>query len=240
MLYNVRRKLYPDGTVQLFISDILKTRGSKLADTDKPKHSGEQVKRKELDNQKRARQKVYDLARSNQFTWFVTLTLSSAVCDRYDYDSCRRQLEVFTKWLTVHDCKYIIVPEQHKDGAFHFHGLIQGDLLLIPAVDANTNQIIPDIYNISNYTSGFTIVSKIKDNKRVATYLTKYLTKELNVPKGRKRYWASCSLDKPVESYQALSGLDTFIQDLEASASYVKHIYSDYGNYTLLEYHYEG
>lgn len=240
MLYNIKRKMYPDGTLQLLICDQCKTRGSK---SDKPKktvHSGKEVKRKELDNQKRARQKVYDLARSNTFQWFVTLTLNGDLCDRYDYDSCRRQLETFTKWLTVHNCKYIIVPEQHSDGAYHFHGLVQGDLLLVQAVNAKTLEPIPNIYNISNYNLGFTTVSKIKYHNRVATYLTKYLTKELSVPKGRKRYWASCSLDKPVVSYQHVLSLNDYIPDMECKADFVKHIISEYGNYTLLEYHYKG
>lgn len=64
---------------------------------------------------------------------------------------------------------------------------------------------------------------KIKDPQRVATYIAKYLTKKLAVPKGRKCYWASRSLAKPTVEYVDMQEQD-FMWDVWATARYTKEI----------------
>lgn len=236
MYYNVQRKVYPDGTVQLLICDKVKQRDTvKDIENKHSKHDGSTVERKKIDNMKRARQKVFDLCRSNHFDWFVTLTLNKEIVDRYDYDACRNELKKFTKWLTENEYEYVIVPEQHKDGAYHFHGLIQGDLDVTEALDSNNN-IIQNVYWVKAYSSGYTTATKIKDDKRVSTYITKYLAKDMTVPKGRKRYWASQGLTKPIVNYECVSDIQGFTREHERICSFHKEMPTEYGNYTLLEY----
>ena len=75
----------------------------------------------------RSKNKIHDLARSETWEYFVTLTYHSSKTDRYDYNECLKKCRV---WLNnqrrsyAQDLAYIFVPEKHKDGAYHFHGLI--------------------------------------------------------------------------------------------------------------------
>ena len=59
----------------------------------------------------------------------------------------------------------------------------------------------PEFDNVKNYKYGLTTATSISDPARAATYLSKYLTKSIQVPKGRKRYWASRQLVSPSEEY---------------------------------------
>lgn len=222
MLYNVRVKTYPDGTRQYMYSEKAKLRDYEI---EERKSTGEHVERKEKENNKRAVQKVFDLARSNRFDWFITLTFDPKKVDRYSYDDCADAMKRFTKMLCKADNTWLIVPEQHEDGAFHFHGLIGGHL--------NLSHFKDDIYNLDDYDFGFTTAMPIKDPKRVATYIAKYLTKEISVPKGRKRYWASRSLNKPTEEFIEMFS-DEF-GELFNNARYQKLIESPYGSFLLCE-----
>lgn len=80
-------------------------------------------------NLSRARSAVYALARCNPWSYFVTLTLDPSKVDRNDLKAAYRKL---AKWInnynSRHNCKvlYLLVPEPHKDGAWHFHGLLSG------------------------------------------------------------------------------------------------------------------
>lgn len=239
MFYNHVIKTFPDGTVQHTVFQNPRQRDCEKDKTagQKNKGDGSSVKRKEIDNNKRAKQKVFDLARSNKFDWFITLTLDPKVCDRFDYDSCRNELSKFTKYLTAHGLQYIIVPEQHEKGGYHFHGLVQGDLPLVPALNVNTQEVIDGLFWVKDYTSGYTTATKIIDDSRVSTYITKYLTKGLQVPKGKKRYWASQGLNKPIKEYQTEFLSDYQLWWLVATSDYQKTLTCEYGDVQLIEFH---
>lgn len=207
MLYNVKRKIYPDGTEQFSYYEKPKMAGYEVGERKK---TGLHVDRKEIENASRAVRKVYDLARSNEFDWFVTMTFDKNEVDRFDYDSCADALKRFTDILRHNGNKWVIIPEQHKDGAFHFHGLVSGTLPVTAARSPKTGRLLKDrngnqIFNVDNFRFGHTTATKIGDRVRAATYLTKYLTKEISVPKGRKRYWASRGLNKPSEELMQMT-----------------------------------
>ena len=49
--------------------------------------------------------------------------------DRYDLDEFIRKLGVYirnNRRLKGSKIQYLLIPEQHKDGAYHMHGLIKG------------------------------------------------------------------------------------------------------------------
>ena len=146
----------------------------------------------------RAKQKIYELARSNEWEYFLTLTFKE---DRYNYELLIKKL---SKWINnikrdyAPGLKYIFVPELHKDGALHFHGIVSniGNLPLVESglKDKKGNLI----YNINAYKMGFTTATKVTESGRVASYMTKYITKDLcSYSKGKKKYWASRNLSKP-------------------------------------------
>lgn len=142
----------------------------------------------------RSRSMVNELAKCNDWEHFVTLTLNGELHDRYNLDSSVRQL---SKWLNnlnyrmSLNIKYLLVPEPHKDDAWHFHGLFSGipPNLLVPfrigdKIPLHIRKLILDnheIYNFPLYQEkfGWVTAEAIRDKERTANYITKYITKEL-------------------------------------------------------------
>lgn len=195
--------------------------------------------RKQMDNMKRARQKVYDIARSNSFTHFITLTFDPDKVDSYDYLDCCSSLLSFTKLLNRRNSIYVLVPEKHKSGRYHFHGLITlGSLSLHRATSPYDGSFMTDeqgrpIYNLPQYNLGFSTATEISDPAKTASYLAKYLTKELQVPKGKKCYWASRSCSRPVVERCNLS--EDELAPYVENARFVKVTNNDYGDFLIAE-----
>lgn len=282
MYYNVRVKTYPDGHKQYFWSersifrldedndspvlvDAIKRRRKiaslkrairsfDVVDIDDVKLSDNFVRKQW--NLSHAIQVVYDIARSNTFQWFVTLTIDGNKIDRYDYSSCADAVKLFTDRLRKMKCKWLIVPEQHEDGAYHFHGLVSGNLPLtysgIEWYNDVEEKMVP-VYNVANYEFGWTTATEVLNPARVSSYIAKYLTKKISVPKGRKTYWASRSLARPSVDYFSTecqevvydpdSGetfISTFCDPLWDLGSlpgirYVKEIENQYGHFVVSE-----
>ena len=235
MFYNVRRKRFPNGREQYQFYEIPKEYGYS---PEKRKHTGLTVERKEVENARRAVQKVYDYAHSNSFDYFLTLTFDGSKIDRYSYDACADALKMFTDIMRHNGNKWLIVPEQHKDGAYHFHALVSGSLSLVEAINPHTGQKILDkhgrqVYNVRNFKFGHTTATGISDPTRAATYIAKYLTKDIQVPKGRKRYWASRSLCAPIEERLQMTAEE--YGEIFNSARYQKVIDSPWGHFLLCE-----
>lgn len=235
MFYNVRLKSFPNGKVQYHYYEIPKEYNY---ETEKREHTGLSVERKERENMSRAVQKVYDLAHSNSFDYFLTLTFDGSKIDRYSYDACANALKLFTDIMRHNGNKWLIVPEQHKDGAYHFHALVSGSLSLTEAINPHTGRKITDthgrqVYNVCNFKYGHTTATSISDPTRAATYIAKYLTKEIQVPKGRKRYWASRSLCTPTEERLQMTSEE--YGEIFNSARYQKVISSPWGHFLLCE-----
>lgn len=121
----------------------------------------------------RTRRNIRELALCNNFEYFCTITVSSAKCDRYSLDEVQDNLRKCLRNIrnSSEDFKYLIITEKHKDGAFHFHGLLSG---------------LSDLY-VNKYgylssskldTLGFNSFSKIESLDKVSNYILKYITKD--------------------------------------------------------------
>ena len=198
---------------------------------NKKKENKKEDSDRSLDNsQNRTINKIYEITRSNKWEYFITLTFSPDVVNRYDYSSITKLLH---NWIMniknnyARELKYIIVPEKHKNGAFHFHGLIS-DIGNLNLKDSGFKTKDGDIiYNIENYKLGFTTCTKVKNNQRVSSYITKYITKDLCVTtKGKKRYWCSYNLNKPYIEYLQLDSIDkqVLIDSLQGQIKYTKGV----------------
>lgn len=164
--------------------------------------------------------KVYAIARGNAWEWFCTFTFSPEVVDRYDYDAVS---DLMHRWLDscrhqAPDMQYVVVPELHKDGAFHFHGLFRACAAVL-----RLSHFKDGVYNIKSYPYGHTTALIVANPDAASQYISKYITKDLcAVSAGRRRYWASRNVSAPdpmrcklsPEESQELSGR------LYSSASY--------------------
>ena len=137
----------------------------------------------------RARSTVLELALCNEWEWFVTLTLDATKYDRYDLNNYARDL---AQWVRNKRkqyktrFQYLLIPEAHKDGAWHMHGLFNG----IPYSEIQPFQkgLHPDKLVNSGYMNfpaysekfGFCSLGKIKDKAKCAFYISKYISKDLS------------------------------------------------------------
>lgn len=157
---------------------------------------------------RRAKNNLFDLLTCTQaFDCFITLTLDGEKIDRYDYGEV---IDKLSTWLDNrvrrHDLVYALVPEFHKDGAIHFHGLMNFDALkTIRATSPYTGKPLSDkqdrpIYNIADYALGYTTVIPLSgDNARIATamYCWKYITKTDGEKVGGRYYLSGGKLGRP-------------------------------------------
>lgn len=192
----------------------------------------------------RTKQKIYDIARSNDWEWFITFTFDPKKINSADYDYLSTLLSSWfhnIKKRYAPELKYLVVPELHKDGLkYHFHGALSnvGNLQFIyrETIDGT------DQYTLNQYNLGFSLCSQVKDNSRFCSYITKYITKDLcAVTKGKKRYWASRNLDKPKETLLTISDseLDTALNSF-GSVDYAKgiDIPSSFNHVNIFEFDY--
>lgn len=126
----------------------------------------------------RSKREIRELALCNDFKYFVTLTVNSQSADRFSLSAVQDRLRKCIRNLRLKlnrrgiEIKYLFITEKHKDGAFHFHGLI--------------SDISFDLYTNSNgYFSssvfdflGFNSFSIIHDYTKTCNYITKYITKD--------------------------------------------------------------
>lgn len=144
---------------------------------------------------RRSKMLIEDVIISNKWSLWVTFTFNKKYVDRYDFNKCRK---IMNNWLhRQKDLQYIIVPEFHKDGAVHFHGLLHNynGTLTDSGLKTKNGQVI---YN-SSFSSGFDRFIKIDDNYlALANYISKYVTKDMPVIFGRKRFQTSQDLIRPI------------------------------------------
>lgn len=209
---------------------------------DEDLHKKRLEEKEESIRQSRARSinAIYDIARSNFWEWFVTFTFDPKRSDRYDYKECSKKL---SKWFNhtrevCPDMVYLVVPEQHKDGAFHFHGLFSGIDYLPFTFSGKLDKQGRPIYNIGSYKWGFTTATKVGDSAKASSYLCKYVTKDLcAVTAGKKRYWSSKNVKRPeiIELDIMESYLERIKQFLIGDAYHLREIHTAYTNVVYID-----
>lgn len=198
---------------------------------------------------KRCKRDIIDLALNNSmhFEYFITLTFDRRELPNGKY-SHENAISALSKWLNNQkhqnkDMYYLIVPEFHKSGQLHFHGLVGN----VPkwkfqeATNARTGKRIKEngiqIYNLLNYNLGFTTLSVIQDKEKVSNYIAKYATKELINLKFKKRYWYSRNLLTPTFDYIYLEENDSILDEYEFSKTFpyfYKNIEKENSNIEIL------
>lgn len=189
------------------------------------KKSVEEMERRAMQQAYRVRKKIRYYILSNSFDLFFTLTFDDSKIDATNYQEARRAVVAWLKYQRERYGKfgYIFIPELHKSGRIHFHGVTQEfEPVLKEARHPKTKRLIKkngkQIYNTDNWKKGFSTVSEISDEQKTASYITKYLTKELmQVPTAlnQPRYLVSKGLSKPIIEYRVMD--ENELSDFEPS-----------------------
>lgn len=174
----------------------------------------------------RARKEVFELCACNVFDLFFTLTLSPEKVDRYDYKEAVKKLG---QWLDNRvrrkGLRYVAVPELHRDGAVHFHGLCNAESMRL--VDSGHSDKGHPIYNVSDWPLGFTTAMRLYGEPlRAARYIAKYVTKSADGGTiGGRYYFHGGALDKARclyyhEDYGIFDGKEILLPDAPISFKY--------------------
>lgn len=190
---------------------------------------GERTNEEKLDQSRiRARSTIIELALCNKWDYFITFTVSPDNFNRYELFPIARFL---TQWLRdqrkqvgYEKLAYILVPEKHADGAWHFHGFMSGipDCALSPFVRG----IHPLDLVEGNYLNwgdlsariGYCSLDPVRDQIRASFYCSKYFTKDIlrNVSEvGCHMYYCSRGLLRAVPvgwCYESNSLFDNAIE----------------------------
>lgn len=233
--YNTVLKKFSDGTIHLKFTSYSNLKGQSREVVHNGSSTLEELERYNSINVIRRRQSISDLAHENgciiPWEYFVTLTFDDEfVTDSYSHEKVTKCL---TKWLNNQKhqnpgMRYILVPELHKSGRIHFHGVFAcvPNWKLEQGRNPNTGKLIykngSPIYNLINYKLGFTTVSKVKNLEAVSHYISKYITKELLNLKNKKNVWHSRNLVKPKQTYHLSDRdlIDEFVIDNGFNISY--------------------
>jgi len=200
---------------KMILFKTLRTKG--FEDVEKPQKGS--VNDEKLDNNIfRARSEIFELAYCNDWQYFTTFTIDKKKFGRYDLGKYHK---AFTHWLRNYNQKfgthirYLTIPEQHKDGAWHEHGFIMGlpeeHLRLFNAEheklpDYIRNKIFSGspVYDFPAYREkfGFCDFEPIRSLEGVSKYVTKYIAKDLSksvTASGAHLYYHSLGLQKATE-----------------------------------------
>ena len=141
----------------------------------------------------RSKARVFELAMCNEFKYFCTFTQDEKKRDRFDLKEFRKDFAQFVRNLNrgrEEKIKYLLIPEQHKNGAWHMHGFLMGlnsdDLRLF-----TLNEKLPErirkpiakgvaIYDWTAYRRkfGYFTCTEIDNHTACAKYITKYISKD--------------------------------------------------------------
>lgn len=163
---------------------------------------------------RRAKIRAFDTILCNpDLDTFATFTYApDDDLDKASYESC---YEILRPWLSNRvqrkGLRYVIVPELHKSGAVHFHGIMNSAALkLIQAYSPYTGKPLTrnklPIYNLVDWRSGFSTAQIIGgediDREKVAKYIFKYMGKQLGARiGGRYALIGGANLIKPAYAY---------------------------------------
>ncbi len=138
---------------------------------------------------RRAKINAFDIILCNPcLDTFATFTYKpDDELDKSSYDDCYKKLGV---WLSNRvqrrGLMYVIVPERHKSGDIHFHGIMNSSALSLDRAYSPKGRPLSSngkpIYNLGDWKHGFSTAQIIgdasSDREAVAKYVFKYMGKQ--------------------------------------------------------------
>lgn len=170
---------------EYYVYDIEKRREEKI----------EKNPQKLANNISRAKSTIYELALCNDWDYFCTFTLDKEKYDRYDLEKFHKDFTQKIRDLNKkegYNIKFLLIPEKHKDGAWHMHGLVAG-ISAEDVLEFTEDRALPKYINDKLQRNekvcywktyqdkfGFCILEEIKNIYKVSAYITKYICKDLD------------------------------------------------------------
>lgn len=148
--------------------------------------SDEQPQERFMQSYCRSRSMVLQYALCNQWDYFITITVNPDRFNRYELGPIWRYMsQWFRDYRKVSaGFRYLLVPELHKDGAWHFHGFVAG---IRPC---DLSQFVPGLhprklidagylnFGLLSSAVGYVSLGQLHDPVAAGFYVTKYITKE--------------------------------------------------------------
>lgn len=238
IFHNMKIKSFPDGEAKITVASkpIFKEKGyepikEKTEKTPKYKNPDNEARE---DSIRRAKTRIDDIVRLNDFMWFVTLTIDPDKLDSKNINEVREKVTNFLSNAKKRKgLRYILVAEFHKSGAIHLHGFINDSLTMIDSgtvkvqgiskpmkiETARRKHIPPEacqtVYNVKDWRYGFSTAYIVSDDRaRLSSYFTKYITKDCVKIFG-KYYLAGGELLRDAPVYLTDTEYPSFIADNE-------------------------
>lgn len=149
---------------------------------------------------RRSKTLISDIVLCTEFDMFATFTFKQ---HRFDIGRCKTKM---SEWLHSQQkqwgkFQYLIVPEFHKDKkAIHFHALLKNYKGTLRKTKYKINN--RTAYNITSYQKGFSTVILIDNVDKVASYVKKYITKDMpSLGISTQKFWTSQGLPRPELAY---------------------------------------
>lgn len=197
-LYNTT-KVYPDMIKVIIYKDpVMYTTGS----VKRNKHVVSDSYTPDITSLNRTKTLIRDIVLCNNFEYFCTFTFDPKKVDRFNFGACYHKMSVWIHHQADNSARlgkkftYLVIPEQHKSGAWHFHALISqySGTMKRSGHKSSTGR---DVYNITSFRSGFTTAVPIDNSDAVSEYVTKYITKDFITMFNQRRFFCSRGLIRP-------------------------------------------
>lgn len=168
-----------------FLYKVVKFRGDRLG---LALHDSSSQPEKRFDSSySRSRRMVLQYAVCNRWDYFITITVSPERFNRYDLKSVYNVLYQFFKFYRSFlspNFRFLLIPELHEDGAWHFHGFVAG--VLPSHLSEFVRGIHPQKLIDKGYLNwplvsdliGYVSLGKLKNPVAAAFYVVKYITKQ--------------------------------------------------------------
>lgn len=238
--YHARAKYIPDGQggfrlamVQGFSFPMFNPDADKLAQKrdgvpQEPSEDGSADRETSLADIERASRRAkiaaFDKILCNpDLDTFATFTYAPEfVEDKSSWSDCYAYLKNWLSNRVQRDgLKYVIVPERHKSGDIHFHGILNSSALnLSRAISPKSGRPLfhkgNPLFNIPDWRGGFTSAEIIQggadDRTKVAKYIFKYMGKQSGAKIGGRYMLSGGALELPRFVYD--QSVDVFLGDV--------------------------
>ena len=167
-------KKYGENTVKIIHMESCRKKGFEEL-IENPK-KGSKNTEKLSNNITRAKTTIREYALCNKWDFWCTFTINPRKYNRYHLDD---YIKDFTEFIHNYNrrkeekCRYLFIPEQHKDGAWHIHGFISG----IAETDIYINKFGYFAWKQYEEKFGFISMTKLDDDiERLASYCLKYIS----------------------------------------------------------------